>query len=290
MMMQLNVVTYNVNGLNHVVKRKKILTQLKQMECDIALLQESHLSDFEHKKLKREWVGHTFFSSHPSSKRNGVCILINKRLSFTLQNKVTDSEGRFIVINCVISGTVFTIANIYAPNNDSPQFIDKCFLEIGKYTRTQTVIGGDFNCTLSPAFDKSQTGPTLQMSKAIKYYCREQGLVDIWRKLHPSTRDYTFFSNRHKAYSRIDFFLVSLDLIGQVKDCKINSITISDHSPVNLIVNPLNQGWATWTTKRAIFFSPHHQRASARALVVQWLERRTYPLAERSHRVRSRPL
>ena len=53
----------------------------------------------------------------------------------------------------------------------------------------------------------------------------------------------------------------------------------------------LNQGWATLTTKRAIYFWPHHQRATARALVVQWLECRTYPsLAERSHRVRSQPL
>lgn len=61
----LNIITYNVKGLNHVIKRKKILTQLKQMGCDIALLQETRLSDVEHKKLKREWVGQTFFFFTP---------------------------------------------------------------------------------------------------------------------------------------------------------------------------------------------------------------------------------
>ena len=73
-MKSLNILIYNAKGLNHVIKQKKILTQLKEMDCDIALLQETHLSDKEHKKLKQEWVGQTFFSSHSSTKIIGVCI------------------------------------------------------------------------------------------------------------------------------------------------------------------------------------------------------------------------
>lgn len=58
-MTMLNIITYNVNGINHPMKRKKIFSQIKRLNCSIALLQETHLDDREHQKLKREWVGQT---------------------------------------------------------------------------------------------------------------------------------------------------------------------------------------------------------------------------------------
>lgn len=53
--------TWNVRGIHHPVKRKKILTSFKKEGVEIALLQETHLEDQEHLKLKRDWVGDTFF-------------------------------------------------------------------------------------------------------------------------------------------------------------------------------------------------------------------------------------
>lgn len=61
-MNKLNPVSYNVYGLNHPIKRKKILSQLKKLQCLIALLKETHLTDIEHRKLKREWVDQVFMS------------------------------------------------------------------------------------------------------------------------------------------------------------------------------------------------------------------------------------
>ena len=49
----LKVISYNVKGLHSPVKRKKFLNQLRQYKCQIALLQETHLSDIEHEKLKK---------------------------------------------------------------------------------------------------------------------------------------------------------------------------------------------------------------------------------------------
>lgn len=57
------IVSYNINGVNHPIKRKKIMNQLKRLNCSIALLQETHLNDIEHKKLRREWVGQVFSAS-----------------------------------------------------------------------------------------------------------------------------------------------------------------------------------------------------------------------------------
>ena len=51
------------------MKRKKVLTSLKKEGVEIALLQETHSKDLEHLKLKRVWVGQTFFPSYTSNNR-----------------------------------------------------------------------------------------------------------------------------------------------------------------------------------------------------------------------------
>ncbi len=92
----LNIITYNVNGVNHPIKRKKIFSQLKRLNCSIALLQETYLDDREHQKLKREWVGQIFSASYKNGKKRGV--------------------------NWGIGGINITIMNLYAPNEDNPTF------------------------------------------------------------------------------------------------------------------------------------------------------------------------
>lgn len=43
--------TWNVKGLGHVIKMKKILTFLKKEKVTVAMLQETRLSDSEHLKF-----------------------------------------------------------------------------------------------------------------------------------------------------------------------------------------------------------------------------------------------
>lgn len=93
----LKLTTWNVQGLGHVIKRKKISTHLKKQKSDIALLQETRLSDTEHLKLKRDWVGKVYFSSH-SQNKEGTAIFINQNLPFILEHEEKDSEGRSILI------------------------------------------------------------------------------------------------------------------------------------------------------------------------------------------------
>lgn len=62
-----------------------MFTYLKRQNVDIAFIQESHLTDSEHLKLRRDWVGNVFYSSY-SSKARGVAFLINKHLNFKLNS------------------------------------------------------------------------------------------------------------------------------------------------------------------------------------------------------------
>lgn len=92
------LVTWNVKGIGHVIKRKKILTFLKKECISIALLQETHLSDVEHCKLKRDWVGQIYYSSFTSNGR-GVATLFHKDIPFSLEDVESDSEGRFALVS-----------------------------------------------------------------------------------------------------------------------------------------------------------------------------------------------
>ncbi len=57
----LKVISYNVKGLHNPIKKTKILRQLRQVNCQIAFLQETHPSDAEHEKLK-SWADKVYYS------------------------------------------------------------------------------------------------------------------------------------------------------------------------------------------------------------------------------------
>lgn len=48
---------------------------------------------------------------------------------------------------------------------------------------------------------------------------QELGLIDIWRHLHESDQEFTFFSARHNIHSRIDYFFMFNKDYHRVKDC-----------------------------------------------------------------------
>lgn len=66
---------------------------------------------------------------------------------------------------------------------------------------------------------------------------KTRNLVDIWRIQHPTSKEYSFYSNVHKSYSRIDYFLTSSNLISQITNSKYHNILISDHSPLAISLN-----------------------------------------------------
>lgn len=60
----------------------------------------------------------------------------------------------------------------------------------------------------------------------------EENMIDVRRQFNTSSREYTFFSNRHKSYSRIDIIFLSQQMVTYTKRIEILPQTISDHNPV----------------------------------------------------------
>uniref|UniRef100_H3B126 Endonuclease/exonuclease/phosphatase domain-containing protein n=1 Tax=Latimeria chalumnae TaxID=7897 RepID=H3B126_LATCH len=97
------------------------------------------------------------------------------------------------------------------------------------------VIGGDFNCALDTVMDRSSFVQVAQthMAKTILASMREYGLMDVWRHLHPTAKEYSHYSHAYQSFSCIDLLLLISSLLShRVKACEFLPRFISDHSPV----------------------------------------------------------
>lgn len=92
---QVIFVSWNVKSLNHMVKCKKVLSHLNQLNVGIAFLQETHLTTFDHFGLRGGWVGQ-FYHSNFHSKSRGAAILINKSVPFVMTSVKANSAGCYM--------------------------------------------------------------------------------------------------------------------------------------------------------------------------------------------------
>uniref|UniRef100_A0A3P9CZZ3 exodeoxyribonuclease III n=1 Tax=Maylandia zebra TaxID=106582 RepID=A0A3P9CZZ3_9CICH len=223
--------------LGLTILRRKIISLLKKDRVQIALLQETHLTDSEHLKLKRDWVGQIYYSSF-NSKSRGVAILVHKNLPFTLHTIVRDTDGRFILITGLLYGELILLGSVYAPNTFDRSFYSNFLAKASPVCPNHVIIGGDFNCGLNPETDynppKSQ--PSSKMAKATTDLCSDLGLFDAWRVCNPHVKDFTFFSRPHFSFSRIDYMFVSGSVLDRTRGCLIHTCALSDHSSATSVV------------------------------------------------------
>ena len=62
-------------------------------------------------------------------------------------------------------------------------------------------------------------------------------LIDIFWTFHPNAEEYTFFSNAHETFSRIDHNLGHKLNLSKFKKIEIISSIFSDHNAMRLDVN-----------------------------------------------------
>lgn len=228
----LQICTYNVNGMNDVIKRRKIFTALKYANVDVALLQETHATDKTVQLWQSEWGGR-IYASNGDTNVKGVMILCKRNLQYEVVRVETDQEGRIIVMELIFMKVVLLLVNVYAPNQDNPQFFTKVYDIISAFDNCNIIWGGDFNLVFNPQKDRYQSGHNNPKALSIlKLIMDELELVDVWRVRNPSLTRYTWA--RAKSKSRIDYFLVNDGLSSQISDINISASPISDHDPVNL--------------------------------------------------------
>lgn len=100
--------------------------------------------------------------------------------------------------------------------------------------------------------------PQSRMSKNFVSMMKELGLVDVWHHLHPSDRDFTFMSQEHGSYSRIDYLFISKKDTYRIKDSIIEPILVWDHSPVTMKINlGLDKCFKYWRLNVSLLTDTH---------------------------------
>ena len=147
-----------------------------------------------------------------------------------------DPNGRFIICDITAEKNCMTIATLYAPNDDNPNFFLNFFDHLNDFQCDEVIIGGDFNLVLDLDMDKKgglAKTPT-ESVKILKDFCAQVELLDAWRVLNPNTRRYTWRRKRPEIQCRFDFFLITDSLMCNVKSANISTGYKTDHSLIEI--------------------------------------------------------
>lgn len=115
--------------------------EARQFKCDA---QETHFSNMAPPKCSNKHFPH-IFSANADSKKRGVLTAIRDRVSFHLHEEIKDTQRCYIILICDLNSTMYTIANIYAPNSNQISFFNKIIHRIRAPHKGSLIICGDFN-------------------------------------------------------------------------------------------------------------------------------------------------
>ena len=138
---------------------------------------------------------------------------------------------------------LFTLATIYAPNDDDPAFYESFFNHLRDFHCDDMVLGGDFNLVLNLEKDK-KGGLAKTHTKAVTVindHATKFDLVDAWRVSNPDIRRYTWRRRKPEIHCRLDFFLVSF-LLSEVTSVFFESLKGFLILVVHLWFSPIQLG------------------------------------------------
>ncbi len=259
----MKIFSWNVNGIRAVYKKGSLQSFIKNYEPDILCLQETKaskdqvgvdLEDYEEYWCSAERKGYSgtaiFTKESPLNVYYGLPNYITEKFPLSDEYGDTNKEGRTIVLE--FEG--FFVVSVYTPNAkddlsrlSARQAWDKAFLAyMNELKKSKPVIfGGDLNVAHTeidlarPKENKGKKGFTDEERSGFNEIVKS-GFVDTLRLFEKGSGLYTWWSHFGGARERnvgwrIDYFLVSEDLVSIVKYARIHpEVMGSDHCPVSL--------------------------------------------------------
>ena len=252
-------VSWNVNGLRACIQ-KDFLQQFQQMDADFFCLQETKLSAGQ---LELDLPGYEQYWCYAEKKGYSGTAIFTKHhpvsVSYGIGVPDLDTEGRVITLEY----QEFYLVTCYTPNAqrglarlDHRMTWDEAFREY-LHTLDQNkpvVICGDLNVAhkeidlKNPASNRKNAGFSDEERESFQKTL-DCGFTDTFRHLYPDVTgryswwSYMFHARENNAGWRIDYFLVSDRVAGQIQQADIHSnILGSDHCPVSLELDTLVNG------------------------------------------------
>ena len=172
-------------------KRRKFFQYVHQRNFDIILLQETHSCEGDEKRWRSEFGGETLFS-HGTKESRGVMICFRKKCPVQVRSVKRDEDGRSLFCEVRFEDTNLCVANVYAPNQDKPDFFRRLFGDFMVFAEkieggSEGVIAGDLNLVLDLEKDKvGGTDKTHDKSaKIVQSLMDDENMIDIWRLMNP---------------------------------------------------------------------------------------------------------
>ena len=245
----IRILSVNCQGLGNIGKRRDIFDYLRKKNFNIYCLQDTHFTEAQETQIQDMWGYNCYFSSYTSNAQ-GVCILFNNNFEFIIHRKKSDINGNYLALDISIEHQRLTLINLYGPNTDTPIFFETISEIIEDFDNSSYILCGDFNLVINPDLDYYNyvnINNEKARSKLLEII-EHKNLVDPFREIFPNKKRYTWRKRSPLKQSRLDFFLISDDLLPSLKDSNIESSYRSDHSIINLhlVFNDFKRGKGLW--------------------------------------------
>lgn len=147
----LKILSCNVRGLSSPNKRGRLWVELQHLGADVVFLQKTHLRGSSIPGLPQNIMKQWYHAVSPIASAREVTNAFKKSCPWLMEALQSDPEGRFLFVKGVLHGKRYTFASIYAPNEESVNFLVKTFRKLEEFKEGRLVVGGDFNIVLDPS-------------------------------------------------------------------------------------------------------------------------------------------
>lgn len=247
----MKLISWNVNGLRACVG-KNFLDFFQEIDADIFCIQETKLQEGQLELALPEY--HQYWNYAEKKGYSGTAVFAREEplsVSYGLGIAEHDKEGRVITLEY----DDFYLVTVYTPNSQNELRRLPYRLEwedafrgylTGLAAKKGVVVCGDLNVAhreidlKNPKNNRRNAGFTDE-ERGKMTELLASGFVDSYRTFYPDTEGvYSWWSYRFRARERnagwrIDYFLVSENMVSRMRGAAIHTqVTGSDHCPVEL--------------------------------------------------------
>lgn len=249
----MRVITVNVNGIR-AAARKGFFEWLKRQQADVICVQETkaHMRVIDGAEFRPQGY-HCYYFDAVKKGYSGVGIFCRRepdKISTGLGWSHADDEGRYIQADF----GKLSVASLYMPSGSSgPERQDVKFDFLDHYMQAlkkirqlnrSVIICGDWNIVHKEIDIKNfksnqKSSGCLPEERAwLDDVFNKVGFVDAFRVVNQKPDQYTWWSNRGRAYEknvgwRIDYQIITPDLKNKVQKASIyKTKRFSDHAPL----------------------------------------------------------
>jgi exodeoxyribonuclease-3 len=249
------ITSLNVNGFRSAAA-KGVMAWMEKSDPDVACLQEVKALEADlPEHLLRPPGRHAFFHCAQAKGYSGTAVLSKKRpreVRIGFGNAEFDREGRYVEVQFAH----VTVISVYFPSgSSSPERQEAKFRFLAAFgphlarlraSGGEIILCGDVNIAHREIdlknwrSNQKNSGFLPQERDWIGRLFDEQGWVDVFRRIDPRPEQYTWWSNRGRAWDnnvgwRIDYQIATPGIAAKAKRVEIfKKQRFSDHAPLTI--------------------------------------------------------